>query len=346
MTRATALIAFLALGLTAAPTAAQPAPDEDKSDKLDAKALMQSGLKLFAAKDYLGALAVFKTAYERFPSGKILLNIGTTLLKLDRKAEAANAYQRYLDTTDADAKRQAQVTRVLEGLDKDVARLDIGITPADSEVQIDDSAWQKVADVKRYRVDKGARTVRARRKGFKPNEETFSVGAGETRSVSLTLTEEPVATSRGGDDVRGDDDDDTRVRAGARPARRSRLGAIVAAHIDPSNKGAAALVGLTADVVSRLQVQATALVGPTSGGYVGASFGILPGTLRPIVVVGLPVFFSDGARFAVRGALGAEYAFDAHFAVFAEVGAEYMLNPEPMVTKTLFIPAVGVTGRL
>ena len=38
MTRATALIAFLALGFTAAPTAAQPAPDEDKSDKLDAKA--------------------------------------------------------------------------------------------------------------------------------------------------------------------------------------------------------------------------------------------------------------------------------------------------------------------
>ncbi len=343
MTRATALIAFLALGFTAAPTAAQPT-DDTKDDKLDAKALMQSGLKLFAAKDYLGALAVFKTAYQRFPSDKILINIGTTLLKLDRKAEAANAYQRYLDTTDADAKRQAQVTRVLEGLDKDVARLDIWITPADSEVQIDDSPWQKVADVKRYRVDKGTRTVRARRKGFKSNEETFSVGAGETRSVSLTLTEEPTVTSgRGGG---GRDDDDTGVRAAVQPAQRSRLGAIVAAHIDPSNKGAAALVGLTADVVSRLQVQATALVGPTSGGYVGASFGILPGELRPIVVVGLPVFFSDGARFAVRGALGGEYAFDAHFAVFAEVGAEYMLNPEPMVTKTLFIPAVGVTGRL
>lgn len=346
MTRATAFTTLLALGLATAPAAAQPAPTEDtQDDKLDAKSLMQSGLKLFAAKDYLGALAVFKTAYQRFPSDKILINIGTTLLKLDRKAEAANAYQRYLDTTDADKKRQAEVTRVLEGLDKDVARLDIWITPADSEVQIDDSAWQKVADVKRYRVDAGTRTVRARRKGFKANEETFSVGAGETRSVSLTLTEEPAATS-GVARRADDDDDDTGIRADVQPARRSRLGAVVAAHIDPSNKGAAALVGLTADVVSRLQVQATALVGPTSGGYIGASFGLLPGKLRPIIVVGLPVFFSDGARFAVRGAAGAEYAFDAHFAVFAEVGAEYMLNPEPMVTKTLFIPALGVTGRL
>src|ERR1043165_5361740 len=88
---------------------AQPAQD---ADKLDAKALMQSGLKLYAAKDFLGALAVFRTAYARFPSAKILLNIGTTLTRLDRKAEAANVYQRYLDAADADPARKTEVKKV------------------------------------------------------------------------------------------------------------------------------------------------------------------------------------------------------------------------------------------
>jgi hypothetical protein len=333
---------LLALGLAAGSVAAQPT----SGDKGDAKALMQSGLKLFQAKDYLGALAVFKDAYERFPSGKILLNIGTTLLKLDRKAEAANAYQRYLDSPDADPIKQKDATRVLSELDKELARLDIWVTPADGEVQINDSEWAKVADVKRYRVAKGSTTVRARRKGFKPNEETFKVGAGESRSVSLTLEEEPAITTTVAPDGTTTTVDGDGVRTIVQPRQRSRIGALVAAHVDPKNSGAAALVGLTADVVSRLQVQATALVGPVSGGYLGATFGLLPGKLRPLVVVGVPVFFSEGPRVAVRAAAGVEYRFDLHFSVFAEVGAEYMLNPEPMVTKALFVPAVGVTGRL
>jgi len=71
-----------ALALVCIVTAAASAQPAD--NKVDAQSLMQSGVKLLEAKDYLGALAVFKTAYERFPSTKILLNIGTTLKYLDR----------------------------------------------------------------------------------------------------------------------------------------------------------------------------------------------------------------------------------------------------------------------
>jgi len=69
-------------------------PSPAASDKRAAKALMQSGLKLFAAKDFLGALARVPDRLRRFASAKILLNIGTTLSRLDRKAQAANVYQR------------------------------------------------------------------------------------------------------------------------------------------------------------------------------------------------------------------------------------------------------------
>nr|MBA3455495.1 hypothetical protein [Deltaproteobacteria bacterium] len=136
------------------------------------------------------------------------------------------------------------------------------------------------------------------------------------------------------------------VRAGVVPESRSRLGALAIAHIDPSNKGAALIVGLTADVISRVQVQAAALIGPASGVYVGGSFAFLEGRVRPILAVGLPVFFSDGPRVALRGAAGVELEINRHFAVIAELGVEYLVNPEPGLTSTLFIPAIGATARL
>src|SRR5215470_4350137 len=122
------LLIIAACALPCAVATAQPAPPV--ADKADARSLMQSGLKLYAAQDYLGALAVFRTAYTRFPSAKILINIGTTLVKLGRRADAANAYQHYLDSTDTDPARQAEVTAVLADLDASVGRLELTATPA------------------------------------------------------------------------------------------------------------------------------------------------------------------------------------------------------------------------
>src|SRR5262245_18661351 len=161
--------------------AQRPAPTgkpAEPSDKLDAKALMQSGLKLYAAKDFLGALAVFRTAYARFASTRILLNIGTTLTRLDRKAEAANVYQRYLDAADADPARQAEVKKVLAELDAAVAVLELSITPSDAELQFNDEDWLAAAGEARHRVPLGAVTVRARRDGYQPGEQTATATAG------------------------------------------------------------------------------------------------------------------------------------------------------------------------
>src|SRR5260221_289244 len=60
--RSRTLIAVVAL-CNASLAAAEP---QQPAGKVDAKQLLQSGLKLFDAKDYLGALAVFKDAYARF----------------------------------------------------------------------------------------------------------------------------------------------------------------------------------------------------------------------------------------------------------------------------------------
>jgi tetratricopeptide (TPR) repeat protein len=343
MRLASALACVLALSTTAA--AQQP-----EGDKGSAKALLQSGLKLYAAKDYLGALAVFKDAYARFPSGKILLNIGTTLIKLDRPAEAANAYQRYLDSPDVDASKKDEAIRALAELDKKVALVELAIEPADAEVQLNTEEWRPAADVKRTRVMPGVASIRARREGYKQGETTVSAPANATTNAELTLQAEAKAvasttttttpapvdgsTEIGGTFVRDD-------------KQRARFGVLVLAHVDPSNQGAAAIVGGTADVTSRIAVRAGAILGPQYGGYAGANVAILTGRIRPIVAVAMPIFYSNGWRPAVRGAGGVEVAVNRHLALIAELGVEHVFSAEASIeSPTLFIPAVGVAGRL
>ena len=326
---------------TGAVVHAQPAPPSDPGDKGDAKALMASGLKLFAAKDYLGALSVFETAYARFPSGKILLNIGTTLLKLDRKAEAANAYQGYLDAADSDAAKRVEVTKVVANLDVEVGVVEITVTPADAEVQLDKGKWTPAVQLARTRVTPGSFTLRARKPGFVAAEQTATVAAGGTRTVALTLAAEEVSTGGGGTGVDGGI-----VGRGQIAEPPSKFGLLALAHVDFKNPGGAAIVGLAFDVLDRVQLQAAALLGPSSGGYAGVAVALLTGRVRPVIVAGMPVFVASGLRIGVRGAAGLQLAFNRHISAVAELGVEHMFNSEPSVTKTLFIPAVGVIGRL
>lgn len=331
----------LALAVVAGRAAAQPAPD-----KSDAQALMQSGLKLFQAKDYLGALAVFKDAYTRFPSAKILLNIGTTLRQLDRDAEAANTYQRYLDSADADPKKRPDVEKVLAELDRGVGMIAIELEPATATLEIGGEILPVGA--KRWRVKPGATTVRASAKGFEPTAKELTTTAGSTTTVTLGLSVTEVARPTPAPDPAPTGVPlDTHLQARVEPpAPTSRFGAVVRAHVDVVNPGAAGLVGVTVRAVSRLDVQAAALLGKTQGGYLGASYALLPSRLRPIVVVGMPVFVSDGARFAVRGAAGVELAITPRISMLAELGVERMLNAEAGRAETVFVPALGAVGRL
>lgn len=331
-----ALLFSLACLLGAQPAMAQPAT----ADKGDAKSLMASGLKLYAAKDYLGALAVFRTAHDRFPSGKILLNIGTTLLKLERKAEAANAYQGYLYDPEGDPAKRDEVTKVLAKLDRELGVLEIEVTPSDAEVKIGAGEWTPAAELKRYRVAKGSVTVRARRATYLPAEQTLKLDAGERQTLALALELEPKVTTPAVV-VFGDG-----VRSTVTPERPSRFGGLVIAHIDPVNQGGAVLLGATFEVTTRLQAQAAAILGPAYGGYGGASFALLTGRLRPIVSAGIPVFVSSGARFGLRAAGGVQFALTRRITLVAELGVEHVLNAEASVTPTLFIPAVGAIGRL
>jgi len=337
-----------ALVLAEGAARAQPAPPPE-ANKGDAKELMQLGVKLLKSQDYLGALAVFKDAHKRFPSAKILLNIGTTLRLLERNAEAVNAYQRYLDSSDADPARVPEVKLEIERLEKNLGRLEI-TAPPEAELQVGDGDWIPASAAKLYRVVPGPYTLRARREGYKPYESTGEVALGASVAVAVVLEENPAPVGKPVFITVPGGDGDGQIKAGP----RSRLAALALAHFDIKG-GAGFFVGAAFDATERLQVRAAGIIGVNLGGFVGASFALLTGTLRPNLAVGIPIFFNDGPRVGLRGAAGLEIVANRHFAVIIELGVEHQLNPQEEVefsgmlrsiNSTSFIPALGITGRL
>ncbi len=324
---------------------AQPAPPAPATDKGDARALVASGLKLYAAKDYLGALAVFKGAYARFPSTKILLNIGTTLRALGRKAEAANTYQRYLDASDTDATRKPEVERVLVELDRHVGIVEVAVTPDGAQVKVGDDDWVPALRATRYRVPPGSVVVSARHADYALAAKSIEVEAGTRVQVALALVAMPLAAASSSTSAATSSSLGLQARGVAVEAP-SRLGAIAFAHVDPQFEGAAALVGLSYVAIGGVQVEAAALLGGTFGGYAGARYAFLRGLLRPTVAAGVPIFVSNGARFGVRAAGGIELAIHRHLSLVAELGVEHVFNPEPAIASTLIVPAIGAIGRL
>jgi tetratricopeptide (TPR) repeat protein len=129
------------IGVATAQPAGKDVPDPKATARLNATELRDLGNKLFDEKNYNGALAVFKEAHARFPSVKILLNIGVTLNKLERFADAANAFQRYVDAPDADASVKPEIVKAIAEIDAKVAVVELSISPSDADVQINDGDW-------------------------------------------------------------------------------------------------------------------------------------------------------------------------------------------------------------
>jgi hypothetical protein len=222
------------------------------------------------------------------------------------------------------------------------------VKPTEAEVQIGgDETWHPSTNVSRVRVEPGKVLIKARAEKFTPAEKTVDVPVAKKVAVTLTLEaipDAPVVTAppvviappiNGG-----------QVDSGGEPAKQSRLGAYVVANIDVTNKGGAARVAATFELLPRLQLEAGGIIGASPGAYAGARYAFLPGRFRPLLAVGAPIFIKDGAHVAVRGAAGLEVVLSPHISIVAEAGVERVLNPAMNFVDTMFIPSIGAAGRL
>lgn len=128
MKRSTWLV-LVATSLIAAHLHAQP-PASEPPEKAKARTLLKEGVRLLDAGQLAPALRKFEDAYAAFASAKILINIGTAQNGLRRWADAANTYQRFLDSGADDAAQLPGVTAALAELDAKLGRLAVNVRGA------------------------------------------------------------------------------------------------------------------------------------------------------------------------------------------------------------------------
>ncbi len=332
----------LAAGLTAGAVRA-----DDEAGKNEARALQREGARLLEAGDAAAALPLFRSADAKYASAKILVNIGSALKALDRNAEAADAYARYLAAPDTDPARKAEITALLTKLDRTLGRIELTVAPADAEVAIAGRDWERTTATSTWRAAPGTVVVRARKPGYADGEATVVVEVGEASRLALTL-ELAVVTPDQPDPPPTGDGPVGEVgieRPVTRPAARGMLGVSARVIVDGQGRGAAGAVGALVGLGSRVELHAAAIVGPAYGMYAGVSAHVAGRRWRPVIAAGLPVFFDDGARMGVRGAVGLEWRATHRVSVLAELGAEYMFRRATDIDAWVLAPALAAEVR-
>jgi hypothetical protein len=151
-----------------------------------------------------------------------------------------------------------------------------------------------------------------------------------------------------GDAIIGSQDDDT-IASGA-------LGVL---RIDGKGRGFAGGFGLA---ISRghLETEIMVLKSNEIGGYIGARYRLFTGFFRPYVAVGVPGFVYDHdelqpdmstmttKRLAIgaRAAAGLELMINGHLSVQGDVGYEHFFFVDDHFEADVFVPTLGVIGRL
>jgi hypothetical protein len=345
----------------------------------EARALFKQGVALFQKGDYPAALDRYRQAYARFPSPKILLNIGTTLKQLGKNAEAAATYQRYLRDPGADSARRAEVERALAEIEPRLARLRIEIAAPGVKVLVDGNVAGESPGTLLVKVDPGRHVIVARKAGADDIVEAVTVAAGDDRKIVMavrsppppaaakpapavkppppapeptpppreSLEPEPEAepepapmpTALGG----GGDPDEPEVSAeSAGVAARRRFGALLRTDVDGKLRGAVLAVGATVGLGRLFEVSAAGLIGQHPGAYLGTHLSWPDGRFRVLVTAGAPVYFIEGPRFAAHGALGVRWDVTPQVAVTLEGGAEYFFDVPENFDTLVIVPSVGL----
>lgn len=355
------LVALVLMGRTAA------ADDSHAKRKRTATVLLKQGVEMLQQGRYDDALNLFQAAHDNFPSSKILLNIGTTYVALKRPADAANAYARYLQAPDPG--RREEVQQILAGLDTKVGRLRVRTDGAEGELHLDGAPVAAWSDGMVLRVMPGQRVLALVVRGATAVEQNVVAAAGRELAVDLRTAKPVAPKDPPSDPARPDpevgavttpeptrvatvtepvDPEDARADAAISSARPAapRLAALALAHVDYKVRGVGGFVGASFAVSDRLAVIGGGLIGGAAGAYLGGSFSLLDGAIQPRLSAGVPLFFSDGARIAIRGAGGVSWKALTRFALIGELAVEHYFDPEFTHKPTIVVPTIGIQASL
>jgi hypothetical protein len=166
--------------------AARPAAADEATER-EVRALFKEANQKLEGGEYVEALELYRTAYDKIPNIKILLNMATALRQLGRHVEAAEAYEKYLADPSSDLSKRDEVRKIITSLEARLGTLRIEIDQPAATLNLDGKSFHDVPPGLTVRVEVGEHSLVASKEGFSPTVVTASVRAGEHRTLTMRL---------------------------------------------------------------------------------------------------------------------------------------------------------------
>ena len=187
------LMTGAAWGAPGAREAAAPSVSSNAGAETDALAhaiaRFEQGQKLYAERDFAGALVEFRKAYELAPSYRLLYNIGQVCLQMHDYPCAQQSRERYLADGGSDIApaRRAAVEQELLDLKQRIGHLDLQVDVAGAEVSVDDVFVGVTPLAGPIAVSAGRHRTTVAAAGHVPVTRTVEVAGQDTARVSVVL---------------------------------------------------------------------------------------------------------------------------------------------------------------
>lgn len=183
-TRTLTLAVALALG------AAAPATAYAQTPTAEARAAFQEGVQQYANRQFAEALESFRRAYRLRPHPSVLVNIANCYMNLDRPADAASTFERFLadPTTSPSPQQRAEIERALTEARSRMATITVIANPAGSQVYLDGDLVGASPLRQPIRTGPGPHVIEARERGGASVQRQVRVDGGGTMTITLDVT--------------------------------------------------------------------------------------------------------------------------------------------------------------
>jgi tetratricopeptide (TPR) repeat protein len=150
-------------------------------DRARANELFRRGSVLFTKEDFAGALELLQRALRIYPSYKIEVSLGYTLERLDRPAEAARYYERFLAAPESkrETKLAAKIEAKVRRLRKTLATVSLSCRTRDALVAVDGQPVARTPLAHRLYFFPGSYRLTVSRAGQALFDESLTLRAGE-----------------------------------------------------------------------------------------------------------------------------------------------------------------------
>jgi hypothetical protein len=178
----------VAAGLLVAGAGVAHAAGEEADSKAVAKAKLVEGSELLKQGEYTTALARFQEAYDLVHSPKIQYNFGLAYMGLGRKADAIEAFEKFLnEALDASPDLRANAERHRSTLGQETGSLIVTCDVDGAEISVDGRSRGVTPLQAAIRLDPGPHQLVVEKVGTPPFAEKFALEAGRRMTVEAHL---------------------------------------------------------------------------------------------------------------------------------------------------------------